>query len=132
MTKEDVKKWMEEHEKQIKLGVKIAAGVTLAIVIGKKLSSTKTKVIENTIETTAEEAPKAITAKCRELPLELIKQKFEVYSEGPRWIEFADYGEGIGMTIEEAHRAINAISKIDGFSDETRIQAMFNVCCLDE
>lgn len=130
MKKEEVKKWVEDHKSEIKTAVKIVAGVTIAIVIGKKLKSNHV----------ASETTKTITYSPkmpdigRELPAELVDMGFSVFSNDKNYIEYADYGEMVPeLAIEDMHKAVDAIKDIPGFNpDKTRIQAMFNVYKLDE
>lgn len=130
MKKEDVKKWIKDHESEIETGAKIAAGVAISIVIGKKIHGLKSSVAPTkTITYKGVEAPKTI----RELPKLLVDNGFEVYSDGKNFMEFADYGDSIPeLTIDGMHEALEAIKDIPGFNDKTRIQAMFNVYGLDE
>lgn len=133
ITKETIKKWYEDHETQVKTGIKvaeIALGVTAAIVIGKKLMSGKASIPVEAIPTTPD-IPKDI----RQLPQSLIDMGFEVYSDGNKFIEFANYSgkpQCIDLDIDSLHDVVDAIKDIDGFGENTRIQAMFNVYDLDQ
>lgn len=130
MKKDEVKKWIKDHENEIKTGAKIAAGIAISVVIGKKIHGLKSSVTPTkTITYKGVEVPETI----RELPKMLVDNGFQVYSDGKNFLEFADYGESVPeLTIEGMHEALDAIKDIPGFTDETRIQAMFNVYGLDD
>ena len=129
MTKEEIKKWIEDHKTEIETGAKIAAGIVIAVVIGKKIHGLKSSVTPTkTITYKGVETPKTI----RELPKLLVDNGFEVYSDGKNFLEFADYGDGVpDLTIEGMHEALEAIKEIPGFNENSRIQAMFNVWGLE-
>jgi hypothetical protein len=132
ITKESIKKFYEDHETQIKTGIKIAEialGVTAAIVIGKKLTSGKNSV-DVAVKTV--DVPELPT---RQLPQELINMGFEVYSDGGKCLEFANYNDksqSVDLDINGLHDVVDMIQDIDGFGENTRVQAMFNVYNLDQ
>ena len=131
MTKEEIKKWIEEHEAEVKMAAKITAGVVIAVVVGKKLKkSFSTMNYTPKVESIPVEAPKVI----RKLPQEIIDLGFEMYSDGGRYIEFANYGVDLPeLKIEDMHKVIDAIKDVPGFNpEETGIQAMFNIYGLDK
>lgn len=131
MKKDEIKKWIKEHESEVKTAAKITAGIVIAVVVGKKLKkSFATMNYTPKVETIPKEAPKIV----RNLPQELVDLGFELYEYGDCWIEFANYGESRPeWTIEGMHNAVEAIKKIPGFNpDETKVQAMFNVYGLDK
>lgn len=126
ITKESIKKFYENHKTAIHTGAKIALGVTAAIVIGKKLTSGKASIPVEDVPTTPD---------IRQLPQSLIDMGFEVYSDGDAWLEFANYSgkpQCVDLDIDSLHDVVDMIKDIDGFGDETRIQAMFNVYGLDQ
>lgn len=131
MKKDEIKKWFKEHESEVKTAAKITAGIVIAVVIGKKLKkSFATMNYTPKVETIPKEAPKIV----RNLPQELVDLGFELYSDGERWMEFANYGTDLPeLKIDDMHKVIDAIRDIPGFNpDETGIQAMFNVYGLDK
>lgn len=122
---EEAKKWISEHEREVKKGVKIAAGLIITVVICKKISKAGTKL---EIPESAIDIPKVEKA----LPKELIEKGFEIFDQGSNWMEIADYNDyGIELSIDDMHRCVNALRNIPGFTENSRIQAMFNVYNLE-
>lgn len=127
MTKEEIKKWIEEHKTGIKTVAGLAVMFTGLVVLKKKIgnmsSSNPIHAIPN------DELPKTII----ELPKELIEMGFETYTDGRNFIEFADYGvnDVIDLTADDLHKVADAIKLIPGFNENSRIQAMFNVWGLE-
>lgn len=132
ITKESIKKFYEDHETQIKTGIKIAEialGVTAAVIIGKKLTSGKNSV---DVDVKTVDVPELPT---RQLPQALIDMGFEVYSDGERFVEFANYNckpQSVDLDIDGLHDVVDMIKDIEGFGENTRVQAMFNVYNLDQ
>jgi hypothetical protein len=133
MKKEEIKKWFKEHESEVKTAVKITAGIVIAVVIGKQIKkSFATMNYTPKVETIP--VPNEVPKKIRELPQELVDLGFEMYSDGDRYIEFANYGTDLPeLKISDMHRVIDAIKDVPGYNpDETGIQAMFNIYGLDK
>lgn len=131
MKKGEIKKWFKEHENEVKTAVKITAGIVVAVVIGKQIKkSFATMNYTPKVKTIPVETPKKI----RKLPQELIDLGFEMYSDGDRYIEFANYGIDLPeLKIDDMHKVIDTIKDVPGFNpDETGIQAMFNIYGLDK
>lgn len=131
MKKDEIKKWIKEHEAEVKMTAKITAGVVIAIVVGKTIKKSFANVeYTPAVETIPKEAPKLI----RKLPQELVDLGFDVYSNGDRYMEFANYGVDLPeLKTSDMHKVIEAIKEIPGFNpDESGIQAMFNIYKLDK
>ena len=41
MTKEEIKKWIEDHKEPIIIGIKLVGAIAMAVIIGKAISKTK-------------------------------------------------------------------------------------------
>jgi hypothetical protein len=129
ITKESIKKFYDDHETQIKTGAKIALAITAAVIIGKKLTSGKNSV-DVAVKTV--DVPELPT---RQLPQTLIDMGFEVHSDGERFVEFANYNckpQSVDLDINGLHDVVDMIQDIEGFGENTRVQAMFNVYNLDQ
>lgn len=130
MKKDKIKKWFKEHESEVKIAVKVTAGIVIAVVVGKKIKkSFATMKYTPKVETIPKEAPKCI----RDLPQGIADLGFETYDVGEKWMEFANYGVDLPeLRIDDMHKVIDAIKDVPGFNPEkTGIQAMFNIYGLD-
>lgn len=127
--KTEIKKWFEEHETEVKTAAKIAAGVVIAVVISKTIKkSFATMDYTPKVETIPKEAPKV-----RKLPQELVDLGFEIYSDGNRYLEIANYGVDLPeLKTSDMHKVVEAIKDVPGFNlEKTGIQAMINIYGLD-
>lgn len=128
-TKEKLRKFYEEHEEAIQIGARIAAttiiGVCLAKLVKRSFATVKVTPKPQEIKLPVH----------REITKELMDLGYECYGSGDKWIEFANYGgDDIVplMTVENAHKAIDAATKLKGFNKDSGIQLMFNVFMLDD
>jgi hypothetical protein len=122
MTKEKAREFWEEYKEKIKTVAKIAVGVTIAVVIGKKIKKSLG---------TASYTPKPVDIPIPskpdlEVPTELVKQGFYAEGSGPDWIDMITEDD-VCLTIDDLHEAVENLKKIKGFNDDSTVQAMFGV-----
>jgi hypothetical protein len=121
-TKEKVKKFYEDHKEGIQTAAKIAVGAIVIAVIGKKI-----KKSFGTVSYTPRPVDIPIPNKRPlEVPPELVKKGFYAEACGTDWIDMISEAD-VNLTIQDLHEAVEDLKKIDGFDENSSVQAMFNV-----
>lgn len=137
MTKEDVKKFWEDHKVAIKTGVKIGVGIAAAVVIGKKLKSHGSGSNDVLNPELIECAKCAAKPKADFTPPAVPKSLIEFGVPGwegcySKCLEFMlpmaqPDGSGYPTKIGDLPRLIDAIRDIPGVTDESEVWALFNI-----
>jgi hypothetical protein len=136
MTKEDVKRFWEDHKVAIKTGVKIGVGIAAAVVIGKKLKShcSESDVLKPELIECAKCATKPkVEFTPPSVPKSLIE--FGVPAWDGCYSKYLEFmlptaqpdGTGYSTKVSDLPRLIDAIHDIPGVTDESSVWALFNI-----
>ncbi len=126
MTKEDVKKFLEENKAKIVFVGKVVGTVTLAVIIRKAISKPKSVPMDVIIDMPPENIPIA-----PEIPKGLIEHgvsQWDTVEKGVLefMLPFAQ-GDKYPTKLDDLHDIIEALKDIPGIDGDTDVWAQFSV-----
>ena len=126
--KEKLKKFYKEHEETINTGAKIAAGLVIGLVVCKRIKKAFS-TISYTPRPQEIKIPETTAYTKPVLPRVLDSAGYTVENWSPRYVEIWNWAatDKAMPTIEQLHDQVEALRDIKGFTENTRIQAMFNL-----
>ena len=129
MTKEEIKKWIEDHKEPIIIGIKLVGAITMAVIIGKAIS--KTKEVPMTV--VYDMPPAKDIPKAPDIPMGLIKHgvsEWDTIENGVLefMLPFAQPDSGKYPTkLKDIYEILDALKDVPGITDDTDVWAQFSI-----
>lgn len=129
MTKEEIKKWIEDHKEPIIIGVKLVGAIAMAVIIGKAISKPKNAPMEVIYDM----PPVRDIPKAPDIPMGLIKHGISEWDTIEKGVlefmtPFAQPDSGNYPTkLKDLHEIIESLKDIPGITDDTDVWAQFSV-----
>ena len=129
MTKEEIKKWIEDHKEPIIIGIKLVGAIAMAVIIGKAISKTK----EVPMEVIYDMPPVKDIPKAPDIPMGLIKHgvsEWDIIGTGV--LEFMlPYAQPDSRKyptkLKDIYEILDALKDVPGITDDTDVWAQFSI-----
>lgn len=131
MTKEEIKKWIEDHKEPIIIGIKLVGAIAMAVIIGKAISKTKEVPMEVIYDMPPENIPKL--PKAPDIPIGLIKHGISEWDTVEKGVlefmtPFAQPDSGKYPTkLKDLHEILEALKEVPGITDDTDVWAQVSI-----
>jgi len=131
MTKEEIKKWIEDHKEPIIIGLKLVGAITMAVLIGKAISKTKNVPMEVIYDLPPENIPEF--PKAPDIPMGLIRHGVSEWDTVEKGVlefmtPFAQPDSGKYPTkLKDLHEILEALKDVPGITDDSDVWAQFSV-----
>jgi hypothetical protein len=131
MTKEEIKKWIEDHKEPIIIGIKLVGAIAVAAIIGKAISKTKEVPMEVIYDLPPENIPEL--PKSPDIPMGLIKHGISEWDTVEKGVlefmtPFAQPDSGKYPTkLKDLHEILEALKEVPGITDDTDVWAQVSI-----
>ena len=131
MTKEEIKKWIEDHKEPIIIGIKLVGAIAMAVIIGKAISKTKEVPMEVIYDLPPENIPEL--PKAPDIPMGLIRHGISEWDTVEKGVlefmtPFAQPDSGKYPTkLKDLYEILEALKDVPGITDDTDVWAQFSV-----
>lgn len=125
MTKEEIKKWIEDHKEPIIIWIKLVGAIAMAVIIGKAISKTKNAPMEVIYDLPPENIPEL--PKAPDIPMGLIKHGISEWDTVETGVlefmtPFAQPDSGKYPTkLKDLHEILEALKEVPGITDDTDV-----------
>lgn len=129
MTKEEIKKWIEDHKEPIIIGIKLVGTITMAVIIGKAISKPKNVPMEVIYDM----PPVRDIPKAPDIPMGLIKHGISEWDTIEKGVlefmtPFAQPDSGKYPTkLKDLHEILEALKDVPGITDDTDVWMQLSV-----
>lgn len=131
MTKEEIKKWIEDHKEPIIIGIKLVGAIAMAVIIGKAIYKTKEVPMEVIYDLPPENIPEL--PKAPDIPMGLIKHGISEWDTVEKGVlefmtPFAQPDSGKYPTkLKDLHEILEALKDVPGITDDTDVWAQVSI-----
>lgn len=131
MTKEEIKKWIEDHKAPIIIGIKLVGAIAMAVIIGKAISKTKNVPMEVIYDLPPENIPEL--PKAPDIPTGLIRHGISEWDTVEKGVlefmtPFAQPDSGKYPTkLKDLHEILEALKDVPGITDDTDVWAQVSI-----
>lgn len=129
MTKEEIKKWIEDHKEPIIIGIKLVGTIAMAVIIGKAISKPKNVPMEVIYDM----PPVRDIPKSPDIPMGLIKHGISEWDTVEKGVlefttPYAQPDSGKYPTkLKDIYEILEALKEVPGITDDTDVWALFSV-----
>lgn len=131
MTKEEIKKWIEDHKEPIIIGIKLVGAIAVAVIIGKAISKTKEVPMEVIYDLPPENIPEL--PKAPDIPTGLIRHGISEWDTVEKGVlefmtPFVQPDSGKYPTkLKDLHEILEALKEVPGITDDTDVWALVSI-----
>lgn len=129
MTKEEIKKFIEDHKAPIIIGIKLVGMIAMAVIIGKAISKPKNVPMEVVYDM----PPVRDIPKAPDIPMGLIKHGISEWDTVEKGVlefmtPFAQPDSGKYPTkLKDLHEILEALKDVPGITDDSDVWAQVSI-----
>lgn len=135
MTKEEIKKFIEDHKAPIIIGIKLVGMIAMAVIIGKAISKPKNVPMEVIYDMPpVRDIPDmSVIPKSPDIPMGLIRHGISEWDTVEKGVlefmtPYAQPDSGKYPTkLKDLYEILEALKDVPGIDDETDVWALFSV-----